>query len=270
MNLDNEYPRAYVTTRLGRLTGKSTYYGPFRSKAAAEKFLNDSLDLFKMRRCTFDLNPDPNFPGCVYSEMKMCLAPCFKGCTDDEYHAEVVRVEDFLNTGGESLKRELSLARDLASARLEFENAAAVHARLDKLAPVLQQFPEAAHRVDQLNAVMIQKSTQPDCVALFRLDAGAIAGPVEFPISSADRTKSQSMEARIQEVLATSIPFHATSTVERMEHLAILQRWYYRSSRVGELFFADEKGQLPMRRIVRGVGRVFKGEAPEREGSRNC
>ncbi|HEU4413985.1 MAG TPA: excinuclease ABC subunit C, partial [Candidatus Angelobacter sp.] len=75
LNLENQYPRAYVTTRIGKLKGKSLYYGPFRSRAVAEKFLNDSLDLFKMRRCTFDLNPDPAFPGCVYSEMKMCLAP---------------------------------------------------------------------------------------------------------------------------------------------------------------------------------------------------
>ena len=66
-NLENKYPRAYVTTRIGKLTGKSLYYGPFRSRAVAEKFLNDSLDLFKMRRCTFNLNPDPAFPGCVYS-----------------------------------------------------------------------------------------------------------------------------------------------------------------------------------------------------------
>ncbi len=93
LNLDNAYPRAYVTTRIGRLTGRSRYYGPFRSRAVTEKFLNDSLDLFKMRRCTFELNPDPAFPGCVYSEMKMCLAPCFKGCTDEAYAAEVARVQ---------------------------------------------------------------------------------------------------------------------------------------------------------------------------------
>jgi hypothetical protein len=31
----------------------------------------------------------------------------------------------------------------------------------------------------------------------------------------------------------------------------------------GEIFFADGKGELPMRRIVRGIGRVYHGEAPE-------
>jgi hypothetical protein len=48
-----------------------------------------------------------------------------------------------------------------------------------------------------------------------------------------------------------------------MEHLAILKRWCYRGTRSGEIFFADAKGELPMRRLVRGIGRVYKGEAPE-------
>ena len=96
LHLENEFPRASITTRLGRMLGKRTsgknvYYGPFASRVAAEKFMNDALDFFKMRRCVDDLHPDPKFPGCIYSEMKMCLAPCFKGCTDDEYRGEVAR-----------------------------------------------------------------------------------------------------------------------------------------------------------------------------------
>ena len=263
LHLENEYPRASVTTRLGRLPSKNVYYGPFFSRVAAEKFLNDALDFFKMRRCVEDLNPDPKFPGCVYSEMKMCLAPCFKGCTDEEYHAEVVQVETFLDSQGESLKRQLGMERDEASTRLEFEGAAALHARLDKLTPVLQQLPEAVRRIDQMRALVVQRSSQPESVTFFRVDAGAIAGPLEFAISSSEHTKSQSMEARIQAALATLPMAELDSATERMEHLAILKRWYYRGSRTGEIFFADADHDLPMRRIVRGIARVYRGEVPE-------
>jgi len=263
LHLENEFPRASITTRLGRISGKNIYYGPFASRVAAEKFMNDALDFFKMRRCVDDLHPDPKFPGCIYSEMKMCLAPCFRGCTDDEYRAEVVRVEDFLNTRGESLKRQMAAERDGASAKMEFETAAAIHTRLDKLAPVLQQLPEFAHRIDKLLAVIVQKSVQSDSVALFRVDGGAIAGPLEFPISDTEHTKSQSMEARIQAALAEFPAAKPASAIERMEHLAILKRWCYRGTRAGEIFFADVKGELPMRRLVRGIGRVYRGEAPE-------
>src|SRR5499427_6832846 len=123
LHLDNEYPRASITTRLGKLSGQSLYYGPFVSRVAAEKFANDSLDFFKMRRCVDDLHPDPAFPGCIYSEMKMCLAPCFKGCTDQAYRQEVERVQAYLDTGGLSLEREISIQRDEASTALDFENA---------------------------------------------------------------------------------------------------------------------------------------------------
>lgn len=268
LHLENEFPRASITTRLGRISGRNLYYGPFVSRVAAEKFMNDALDFFKMRRCVEDLHPDPKFPGCVYSEMRMCLAPCFRGCTDDEYRAEVVRVENFLDSRGESLKRQMAAERNDASAKMEFEAAAAIHARLDKLTPVLQQLPEFVRRIDQLHAVIVQKSVQrsrqPESVALFRVDAGAIAGPLEFPISGSEHTKSQSMEARIQSALAAFPPAKSGSAIERMEHLAILKRWCYRGTRAGEILFADDSGELPMRRLVRGIGRVYKGEAPEK------
>jgi len=263
LHLENEFPRASVTTRLGRLNGRNIYYGPFPSRIAAEKFASDSLDFFKMRRCVDDLHPDPKFPGCIYSEMKMCLAPCFKGCSDEEYRAEVSRVQAYFDSGGESLVREISAQRDAASTNLEFENAAALHARLDKLKPVLGQLPEIIHRIDRLAGVMVQRSAGPESVNFFRIDAGRISGPVTFSIQSAEHTKSQSMESRVQEALASFPPTTTSTTLETMEHLVLLKRWYYRSSRAGEIFFEDEKGALPMRRVVRGIARVYRGEKSE-------
>jgi excinuclease UvrABC nuclease subunit len=265
LHLENEYPRASITTRLGRLNGRNLYYGPFASRTAAEKFMNDSLDFFKMRRCVDDLHPDPKFPGCIYSEMKMCLAPCFKGCSDEDYAAEVNRVQSYFDSNGESLFREFSAQRDAASTSLAFEDAAAIHARLEKLKPILSQLPEIIHRLDRLSALIIQLCRLDDTVAFFPVDRGAISGPIPFCIHPADRTKSQSMESRIQEALDSFPPEKAKPALETMEHLALLKRWYYRGSRVGEIFFADEKGDLPMRRIVRGISRLYRGEDPEVE-----
>lgn len=265
LHLENEYPRASITTRLGRMHSKSLYYGPFPSRTSAEKFANDSLDFFKMRRCVEDLHPDPAFPGCIYSEMKMCLAPCFKGCSDQEYRAEVDRVQAYLDTGGQWLERELTWQREEASNNLDFENAAALHGRVEKLRPVLAQLPEIVRRTDRLAGVIVQPSSTDDCVTLFRIEGGCIAGPAIFSIQSPEHTKSQSMESRVQQALDAIPHPAATTALQVMEHLAILKRWYYRGTRVGEIFLADDKGVLPMRRIVRGISRVYKGEKPETE-----
>jgi excinuclease ABC subunit C len=263
LHLENEYPRASVTTRLGRLNGRSLYYGPFPSRAAAEKFMNDSLDFFKMRRCVPDLHPDPQFPGCIYSEMKMCLAPCFKGCTDEEHTAEVGRVQTYFDSRGESLVREFSAQRDAASKNLGFEDAAAIHARLEKLKPVLSQLPEAVDRLDRFSALIVQPCHVPDSVAFFRIEAGHISGPLVFCIRAVEHAKSQSMESRVQDALRSFVPPKTKSVLETMEHLALFKRWYYRGSRIGEAFFADEAGKVPLRRVVRAISRVYRGEKPE-------
>jgi excinuclease ABC subunit C len=263
LHLENEYPRASITTRLGRLTGHSLYYGPFVSRVAAEQFMNDSLDFFKMRRCVDDLHPDPKFPGCIYSEMKMCLAPCFKGCTDKEYEAEVTRVQTYFNSRGNSLLRQFSDEREAASASLAFEDAAAIHARVEKLKPVLSQLPEIVQRLDQMSALMIQPSHLDGSVVLFRITSGRISGPIPFTIQPVEHAKSQSMEGRVQETLQAFPADIPKSAGETMEQVAVLKRWFYRGTRTGEIFFADAKGELPMRRIVRGISRVFRGEKPE-------
>jgi excinuclease UvrABC nuclease subunit len=267
LHLENEYPRASITTRLGRITGRNLYYGPFPSRLAAEKFMNDSLDFFKMRRCVDDLHPDPTFPGCIYSEMKMCLAPCFKGCSDEEYVAEVNRVQNYFDSAGESLVREFSVQRDAASTNLAFEEAAAIHVRLEKLKPTIGQLPEIVHRLDRLSALIIQPCHLAESVTFFRIQGGAISGPIVFCIQTAEHTKSQSMESRVQLVLDLLASAKMPPALDTMEHLALLKRWYYRSRRIGEIFLADNKGVLPMRRIVRGIGRVLRGEGPEEEGT---
>jgi excinuclease UvrABC nuclease subunit len=266
LHLENEYPRASITRRLGRLNGRNVFYGPFQSRNAAEKFMNDSLDFFKMRRCVDDLNPDPKFPGCIYSEMKMCLAPCFKGCTDQEYSVEVNRVQAYFDSGGESLAREFSAQRDAASASLAFEDAAAMHARVEKLKPVLSQFPEIVRRLDRLSALIIQPCPLAESVTFFRVANGVLSGPLVFSIQPAEHTKSQSMESRVLAALDSFPTAKARPALETMEHLALLKRWYYRGHRIGEIFLADDKNIFPMRRVVRGISRVIRGEPAEADG----
>lgn len=264
VNLENPYPRAYLTRRIGNMRSPSIYFGPFPARASAEKFMNDALDFFKMRRCDFDLNPDPAFPGCIYSEMKMCLAPCFKGCTDEEYAAEVGRVQSFFESSGRSLVRQISTERDRASEELKFEDAATHHTRLEKVKALLgaTSLPELVRPISHLSGVIVQRSQQPNCVALFRLDQGFLSGPLTFAIEPTTDEKSKSMESRVAEALGGNRPAPASAS-ELNEHLAILKRWYYRGRRTGELFLVDDKGELPLRRIVRGIGRVYRGEQAE-------
>jgi excinuclease ABC subunit C len=175
----NPYPRIVVTNKPS-LREADWAYGPFASRAAAERFAEEALKLFLLRRCTDDLHPDPSHPGCVYSEMKMCLAPCYKGCTDERYSEEATTVQSFLATRGESKLVVLRDERDAASARLAFEDAATLHAQVQKVEAVRALAPELVQPLSKLKAAVLQASANPDEVAVFLFESGCLRGPVGF------------------------------------------------------------------------------------------
>jgi excinuclease ABC subunit C len=175
----NPYPRVTVTNRPS-LREADWAYGPFPSRAAAERYAEEMLKLFLLRRCTFELDPDPSYPGCVYSEMKMCLAPCFKGCTDERYAEESAAVESFLATRGESRLVTLRGERDQASADLAFESAATLHAQIQRVEAVHALAAELVRPLSKLRAVILQACANPDEVAVFLFDSGRLRGPANF------------------------------------------------------------------------------------------
>jgi excinuclease ABC subunit C len=271
LNLQNAYPRAYVTNKLGKMSAGSLYYGPFQSRALAEKFMNDSLDLFKIRRCTFELHPDPAFPGCVYSEMKMCLAPCFKGCTDEAYMAEVARVQAYFDSGGESLLHELEAERDRLSADLDFEGAAQLHTKVAKVKGILSLCDHICQRLDLLDAIIVQPASEAGSVALFRFRKGELCGPETFMVETKEIAEKQegeesapvpspSQHELLRHALQRLEGQEAKSATQFSEALALLKRWYYRTHKTGEIILARRDGELPMRKIINAITRVSRGE----------
>lgn len=191
VNLRNSYPRCYVTRQIRADQG--FYFGPFPSRRSADDFAEGYLDLFKTRRCQIKIRRDPAFPGCIYSEMKMCLAPCFAGCTKEEYDAEVSRMLEGLASQGSALTARLEHERETASESLDFERAAALHKRLEKVAQALRGMPDVVRRVEDLDAVILQRGTQEKSILVFPLHAGTLAEP--FYLRFGEVSEPRSVEA---------------------------------------------------------------------------
>lgn len=269
VNLRNAYPRCFVTRRIAvddaGLPAFGAYIGPFRSRKAADAFKDRFLDLFKIRRCQIKIRRDPSFPGCLYSEMKMCLAPCFAGCSKEDYDVEVQRVVDFLDSSGASLRTAFEKERELASDNLDFERASALHKKVEKVDEVLRGQPELPRRIQDLHAVIFQKSTAENTIALFAIRSGRLAEP--FFLKFAETSEPRSAEARVREylegVMAAPPPQHSSprsSSTDLSEHLSLVARWFYSSPHDGGIFFREE--DWPYRRILRACTNLL---APKKE-----
>jgi excinuclease ABC subunit C len=255
LKLRNRFPRCYPTRRMSK--DGSLYYGPFASRREAERFTGEFLDLFKIRRCVPDLDPDPSHPGCIYSQMQMCLAPCFKGCTDDEYQREVARVADFLQSGGQSLTGELQARRQAASENLEFEQAARLHRDLEKIQDVMRGKGDLARPINRLNAVLVLPGAEPRSVSFFRVEGGRLSGP--FSLSLDENVSSPvPLDEQLRKLLGVwSKSGGAKGSAARdldlppWEHLSMLARWCYSSFREGDLVTLPASCEIPHARIIR-------------------
>ncbi|HET7212759.1 MAG TPA: hypothetical protein VFL79_04175 [Terriglobia bacterium] len=249
LNLRNRFPRLYPTRRISK--DGCLYYGPFPSRAAAERFAGEFLDLFKIRRCVEDLDPDPAHPGCIYSQMRMCLAPCFKGCTDSEYHEEVARVVEFLATEGKSLERSVKAERDEASEKLDFEHAAQLHRKIRKVHDALALKPEPVRNLQDLHAVLVLPGPQPMTVSFFLMRAGRLLGPASMDLGE-NFSSPLSLDERFR-LLFDGLLRQAdeSASATSWEHLGLFSRWYYSSFRQGELVMLPSPSQIPHARLIR-------------------
>ncbi len=188
LNITHAHPRLYSTNRLSRAR-LGELYGPFPSRLAAERYTDAVLDLFRLRRCYEDLEVHPDHPGCAYGEMKRCMAPCNTGCSAEEYAAESGAVKAFLDSHGESLLREIAAAREQASERMNFEDAAELHTRWEKVRAAAALADDLVRPVPQLRAVIAQPAAPAageggvadtaatETASIFLLESGCLAGP---------------------------------------------------------------------------------------------
>lgn len=299
VNLRNSYARCYVTRRIRGDEG--FYFGPFSSRRTADAFNEGILDLVKIRRCQIKIRRDPSFPGCVYSEMKMCMAPCFAGCTKAEYDTDVGALVSGLDTRGSAMLDPMEREREAASEALDFERAAMLHKRVEKIKAALRALPDVARRVDKLDAVILQRGAGEKTVIAFSLIAGILGEPI--PLNFADLSEPKSVEAVLRQALEPNSAELDTkrknmeddkSSVNRQqetaasgetandgqslreiyglraapadlsEHLWLVARWFYSKPREGEILFREK--DWPYRRVLRACARLLAPPVPAEPG----
>ncbi len=249
--LGNRFPRLQVTSRL--TGGRALFYGPFRTRAAAETFATACLDLFQLRRCQDDLVPSPDHPGCVYGEMNLCLRPCQQICSEEEYASEAARLADFLHSDGAALLRSARSARDRLSEEMNFEEAARQHRRVENIEATLALRGELARELTRLHGVAILPG-EGGAVKLWFMVKGWWQAPRQLRFLEAGLP----VDAQLKQVTTSLSPVEGT-LVERQEHLAILAGWRFSRLTDGEWLPFDDFSSIPYRRFANAVARVRKG-----------
>lgn len=144
--------------------------------------------------------------------------------------------------------------------------------------------PELARRVQDLDAVILERAAEEKTVAVFPLRGGMLGEPLFLRFGEIS-SNPRSVESMIREKLETPASPLAEKSAETAagatpppesnwreqyglreapaelgEHLSLVARWFYSKPREGEILFRD--GEWPYRRILRACARLLAPPGP--------
>ncbi|MDF1615067.1 excinuclease ABC subunit UvrC [Desulfurivibrio dismutans] len=177
VTMQEEWPRLLMTRRVSN--DGARYFGPYSSPAAMWETLRLLNSLFPLRRCKAR-KFSPGQRACLNYQMGRCPGPCIGAIGPDDYRERVGRVLAILEGRKRELIRELTGRMQDASARLCFEEAAALRDQIQALNQTLEkQVVLSRERVD-LDVFGLMRRYGQVAAAMLLIREGALADKREF------------------------------------------------------------------------------------------
>jgi len=129
-SLDHEFPGVY-SKRTKKGVDKK-YYGPFISSEAVKKSIKEIQKIFKLRNCSDNTFANRTRP-CIEFQMKRCSAPCVQKINKVDYFEDITSAKSFLSSSDTKTIERLSKDIEKAVSKLDFEKAAEIRDRLNRL-----------------------------------------------------------------------------------------------------------------------------------------
>jgi excinuclease ABC subunit C len=180
---DKSYPYIFVsdkdtypllTFHRGSKRKKGRYFGPYPSRSAVNDTLNILQKVFRIRQCDDTFFKNRSRP-CLQFQIERCSAPCVKAISEENYAEDVKHAMQFLEGKSHQIMHELGDQMEAASAKLDFERAAAYRDQISNLQLIQQQQFVTG---DAGDADVIGCALQPGgvCIHLLFVRGGRIVG----------------------------------------------------------------------------------------------
>jgi excinuclease ABC subunit C len=223
-------PRLFVVRSVG--DDDADYYGPFRGGRSITEAVRELNDVLGLRDCPlptpmhFADQPElfriSGEPRCHRLEMRRCAAPCAGRCTAAEYLRRVELARAFLDGDADEPVRWLSERMEAAADRWEFEYAAILRDRLQRLERLRDEFVRLREALDGLTFTYTVRGVEAeDRVYLVR--RGTVRAVVARPTTRAERRRLSRLAAEVfrsPEATGTLVPRH------QVDEILLLARWF--------------------------------------------
>lgn len=175
ITVKDEFPGIYITRQIKDDGAK--YFGPYTDVRGIRDILNTIKEIFPVKRCKYNLNKknNKNIGPCLYYHIGRCLGPCINEVTRESYKQMINQIILFLDGKVGQVTEYLDEQIEECIQKLEFEKAASLKQRKDKITNVFAKqtvsgFNETA--IDIWGYLVLEKTAY---IQVFKLRNGKVS-----------------------------------------------------------------------------------------------
>jgi excinuclease ABC subunit C len=203
VTLTDDFPRIERTRKLPR--DGSRYFGPYASASSVDEAMNLIRRLFPFRTCSIDIHDGERAlqRPCLLYHIKRCQGPCIEAVSKADYGRDIEQVMLFLEGRQSAVAKALRAEMEAASAKLDFEQAAALRDKVRAIERTMESQKMAADATTEADVLGFARSGAEAAVQLFAVRDGKIVARDVFVLENvAQATDEEAMAAFVKQYYA--------------------------------------------------------------------
>lgn len=190
INLKEDYPTVEIVRKVKKDGAK--YFGPYFAGISATELLKTIHLAFPLRQCKLNMKSKQKRE-CLNYSLGLCLAPCTRRVTPEEYHKVVEDCIDFLK-GKDSKVEEILTEKMLKASQMEqFESAILFRDRLQMVAKLKSKIIMQLGSTDEFDAISFVTNGENSAIAISVIRGGKMVGCETHTIFDSNLTSSEAI-----------------------------------------------------------------------------
>ena len=220
------YPRILFSREMKK--DKSKYFGPYTSAGAVKDTIELINKLYKLRTCNRKLPKETGKERpCLNYHIHQCKAPCQNFVTPEEYRKQVNEALEFLNGNYGKILKDLQHKMEMASEKMEFEEAASYRDLINSVKQIAQKQKITDSEGEDRDVIALAKEGQDAVVQVFFVRGGRLIGREHFYMTNVSEDSNEDILTSFVKQFYAGTPFIPRELViqEALEEEKILSQW---------------------------------------------
>ena len=236
------FPKVFITRRMEQ--DGSRYFGPYTSAGAVHRTLDMLRRSFPYLTCNREIDGQDD-RHCLYYDIKLCLGPCIRAVSQEEYRAMINGLVRFLQGRSDEVIADLEERMATAAEEWDFERATLLRDQLRAVQVVVEQQKIVSTAGADQDVVAFARQDGDACVEVFFIRGGKLLGREYFVLEGAEHEDERGILAAFLKQFYEEAAYVPPEVLlpDQLEEALIIEQWLKRKRGTKVSLRVPKRGQ---------------------------